>query len=85
MLNYHQRGLVGNFSGCAYDIYAWYEFENYQYKITAASPRDPRVNTVTTNYIGRRRKLSRVNAIDVTQQGTFAKADMFQIEKIEFK
>ena len=30
----------GNFTGNTWDIYRWYEFENYQFKITAAFRRD---------------------------------------------
>ena len=38
-----------NFSGYIPDIYCWYEFENYQFKITATSPMDKWVNQCGSN------------------------------------
>ena len=34
----------GNFTGNAQDIYPWYEFEKYEFKITAASQRGQEIN-----------------------------------------
>ena len=47
-LTNHQCGLVGIFTGNAKDNYPWYEFENYQFRITDTSPWDQWVKCYVT-------------------------------------
>ena len=56
MLTCHQLSFVtfpeGGFTEDAYDIYAWYQFQNYWFKITASSPRGHLVNTGLDRNLG---------------------------------
>ena len=45
----NQCWLIMNFTGSAWEISSWYEFENYNFEITAPSPRGQWVNTIRVN------------------------------------
>ena len=51
----HQWGIIteSSFTGNTQDIYSWFEFENYQFKITATSPWGQWVNKVLLHKPGK--------------------------------